>query len=84
MLLNVMLLERSGDGTVKLITNPIENPRISVEFTGELANYYCITEWFIGADCDPVYDFSLVPSNTLITVCRDKTIRKYDLSSLHF
>lgn len=67
---NGNLLAAFGDGTVKLITNPIENPRISVEFTG--------------ADCDPVYDFSLVPSNTLITVCRDKTIRKYDLSSLHF
>ncbi|VDD96130.1 unnamed protein product [Enterobius vermicularis] len=34
---------------------------------------------FSGADCDPVYDFSIFDDTYLYTCCRDKVIRKYEI-----
>ena len=36
---------------------------------------------FSGADCDPINDFA-VTDKVLISVCRDKVVRKYDVASL--
>ncbi|KAH7694542.1 proteasomal ATPase-associated factor 1, partial [Aphelenchoides avenae] len=36
---------------------------------------------FTGADCDPINDFA-VTDKVLISVCRDKVVRKYDVANL--
>uniref|UniRef100_A0A914E9C7 Uncharacterized protein n=1 Tax=Acrobeloides nanus TaxID=290746 RepID=A0A914E9C7_9BILA len=61
------LISSFSDGTVAAYPNIQASPHSSLEFTG--------------ADCDPIYDFSIVES-TLFTSCRDKIVRKYNLANV--